>query len=494
MRKCTGKIALRAELVGALLVAGLPFLAGCPSSALTIAHATPPPSSASPATRSILPIPEANIKKAVKRLPKLVKTVMANTGIPGVAVAVVHDGKTVYAQGFGVRKVGNPAPVTPDTVFQIASVSKSITGTVVARVVSQHMQANATASDKPPACQDVLWSTPVDCYLPDFTLGAPWVAEHVTVGDLLSHRSGLPAGFGDELQSLGFSRQQIFSHVARLRPCPGTSPAQPCLETFRGRLYAYTNFGFTAGAIAVANAEGLDWADLAQRELFAPLGMTSTSYRYSDYLARSNRAATHVKRNGKWEPLYSFDDDAAAPAGSVSSTVLDLAQWMKLILTDGQFKGQQLILPEALLPALTPESVAEPANRPATRTGFYGYGIGIKYGMSGRVKLIHSGAFTSGAATNYQLIPSADLGIVVLTNAFPIAPPKPLPRSSPTSCSTVQSARTGRPTGIGNSAPSAFRIPTVPGKARRRTQNRRRRITRMWAITPASTSVMQASP
>ncbi len=403
MKKNTARISWRAGLAGILLAGTLPFFAGCPlgSSALTVARAAPPPSSANPAARSAVPIPEANIKRAVARLPQLVKTVMANTGIPGLAVAVVHDGKTVFAQGFGVRKEGSDAPVTADTVFQIASLSKSISGTVAAKAISDCAVSGS-------GCEGLSWNTPVHPYLPEFGLSDPWVTRHVTVGDLMAHRSGLPGTAGDLLQILGFDHQQIFSRFAQL-------PLGPFREQ-----YAYVNFGFSAGAFAVANAVGLDWADLAQRDLFAPLGMDSTSFRYSDYLSRSNRAATHVKRDGKWQALFSFDDDAAAPAGGVSSSVNDLAQWMKLILADGSFSGQQLIQPGVLLPALTPQSTAHPPTTSSTRTGFYGYGVDVNYGMSGRVQLTHSGAFTSGAATAYELIPSADVGIVVLTNAFPI--------------------------------------------------------------------------
>lgn len=398
---------IRAGLAIGLVAAGLLLLAGCPqSSPLTInASATPAPvlSSASPATRSTIPISATNIRAAISRLPDLVKKEMTATDIPGVAVAVVHDGKTLFAQGFGVRKEGGGKPVTADTVFQIASFSKSISATVIAKVISNCAAEGSGCS--------ISWNMRVHKYLPIFSLQSSWVTQHVTVGDLLSHRSGLPGAAGDDLQSLGFHRQQIFSRLSQL-------PLGP----FRDQ-YAYANFGYTAGAIAVANAAGLDWADLAQQELFAPLGMDSTSYRYSDYKNQckaDNCAVTHVKRDGRWQALYQFDDDAAAPAGGVSSSVKDLAQWAKLILADGRFDGKQLIQPAALLPAVTPHAVAEPADKPATRTGFYGYGIGVMYGMSGRVKLLHSGAFTSGAATTYELIPSADIGIVVLTNASPI--------------------------------------------------------------------------
>src|SRR3546814_12100484 len=99
---------------------------------------------------------------------------MARTGVPGIAVAVVRRDGVVYARGFGVREAGRPEPVDTDTVFQLASVSKSIASTVVAGVVGRGL---------------VEWDQPVRASLPAFTLSDPYVTAHVTIADMLSHRS-----------------------------------------------------------------------------------------------------------------------------------------------------------------------------------------------------------------------------------------------------------------------------------------------------------------
>lgn len=348
---------------------------------------------------SAVPIPDGQIERAIDRLDALAAAVMKKSGVPGLAVAVVRDGRTVYAKGFGVRKVGAPETVDTDTVFQIASLSKPVTATVVARQV----QAGVVA-----------WDTPVVKHLPWFRLKDPWVTSHVTVGDLLSHRSGLPDHGGDALEDLGYDRRQV---LERLRFLP--------LAPFRIS-YAYTNFGFTAAAESVAVASGKDWATLSEDVLFKPLGMTSTSTRFADFEKRANRALGHVKVGDTFQHKYQRKPDAQAPAGGVSSSVSDLARWLAIVTQGGMADGRAFIDKKALLPALSPQSFSSPAATFTARPGFYGYGFNVGVTPAGRMKFSHSGAFSMGAGTNLVILPSANVAIVVLTNAWPTGAPEAL--------------------------------------------------------------------
>jgi CubicO group peptidase (beta-lactamase class C family) len=151
---------------------------------------------------------------------------MTTSGIPGMAIAVVHGGKTLYAKGFGVRDVRSPEKVDADTVFQLASLSKPIAATVVAHQVG---------------IRDLTWDAPIVAHLPWFALSDPAVTGMLTVADLFAHRSGLPDHAGDLLEDLGYGRRAV---LERLRFLP--------LAPFRTS-YAYTNFGVTAAAEAVAS-------------------------------------------------------------------------------------------------------------------------------------------------------------------------------------------------------------------------------------------------
>ncbi|MHA6643973.1 serine hydrolase [Mesorhizobium sp. A623] len=354
--------------------------------AVSVDPATPPSSA------TVIPIPPGQIEAAVAKLDELAAEIMERSGIPGMAVAVVKDGETVYAEGFGVRKAGEGAAVDADTVFQLASVSKSIGATVVARQVSAGV---------------IAWNTPVSVYLPWLALSDEWVTEHVTVGDLYAHRSGLQDHVGDQLEDLGYDRREI---LERLRFAP--------LGPFRDQ-YAYTNFGMTLGAEAVAAAAQIDWETLSEEALYEPLGMGSTSSRFDDFLARENRASGHALVNGTYTAAYRRQPDAQSPAGGVSSSVNDLAKWMAMILQDGDLDGEVFIAEEALLPALSPQIVSAPPRSPSERASFYGHGFNVAVAPSGRTTLSHSGAFLLGAGTSFTMIPSADVGIVVLTNAAP---------------------------------------------------------------------------
>ncbi|WP_322857159.1 serine hydrolase [Mycobacterium shigaense] len=372
--------------------------AGKPASSPASALSDAPPNEVSG-----LDVPPGRIDDAVAKLDGLVGDLMRSTGVPGVAVAVVRGGKTLYAKGFGVKDEskgsGRDNTVDADTVFQLASVSKSVGATVVAREVTDNV---------------VAWDTTLTTKLPWFALSDPYVTGHVTVADLYSHRSGLPDHAGDKLEDLGYDRRQV---LERLKYLP--------LAPFRSS-YAYTNFGLTAAAEAVATAAGKSWEDLSDEVLYRPLGMSSTSSKYADFLARPNRAVLHVKVGDKWEPRFQRDPDAQTPAGGVSSSVNDMARWLTLLMGNGTYDGQRLVAPEALSSALTPQTVSVPAASPKARAGFYGYGFNSSVSSSGRTVYSHSGGFSSGAATNFVVMPSADVGIIALTNGAPYGIPEAL--------------------------------------------------------------------
>ena len=341
----------------------------------------------------VIAIPPGSKAQAVKDLPRVVQDILARSQVPGMAVAVVIDGKTVLAQGYGMREVGQPAPVDAQTVFQIASISKSLSATVAAIEVSRGT---------------VSWDDPVARYLPGFALSSRYVTQHGAIGDFFAHRSGLPGTAGDDLEDLGYKRDEV---LARLRLLP--------LDAFRTS-YHYANFSTTIGAQAVAKAAGVQWDQLADERLFKPLGMTSTSYRYQDFMARGNRAVLHAYQHGVFVPQGQRNADEQAPAGGVSSTVGDLAQWLKLLLADGKFQGKQIAASSALLPALSPQSFSARAHSLDARSGFYGYGFNVNTELGGRPSMGHSGAFLMGTGTSFKIVPSAGIGIVVLTNGAPV--------------------------------------------------------------------------
>ncbi|MEU8033443.1 serine hydrolase [Streptomyces sp. NPDC049099] len=360
-----------------------------PSAAASLAP-TPPKQPPPRLTRT-------QVMTALGRLDGLVGNAMRQTGVPGVAVGVVYRDKVVYERGFGVRELGKSDKVDPETVFQLASLSKPLSSTVVAGTVGRKV---------------VGWDDPVVDHDPGFALKTPYVTENVTVADLFSHRSGLPDHAGDLLEDLGYQRDYILQHL-RLEP----------LAPFRAS-YAYTNYGFTAAGVAVADAAKSNWPQLAANTLFRPLGMDHSSYRRADYDKAADKASAHVEVDGRWKPSITENADSQAPAGGASSTVGDLTKWMRLQLDNGAFGGKQLVDPAALGQTRIPHIVAMAPLAPAGTPGFYGLGWDVGYDQDGELRLSHSGGFELGAATEVTLLPVERLGIVVLTNGQPIGVPE----------------------------------------------------------------------
>lgn len=349
--------------------------------------------SATPAADSDAPgaTPD-RVAAAVAQIDSFVTELMEQTGVPGVALAVVYQDKVLHLAGYGEREIGTGEAVDADTVFQLASVSKCLAATTVAAVVGD---GNAG------------WDDRIVDLDPTFAMYDPWVTSQVTVRDLFSHRAGLVDHVGDDLEDMGYDRAEILYRL-RFMPPEGR---------FRDH-YAYTNFGLTEAAVAVAYSVGAEWEDLAFERLYKPLGMTSTSSRFDDFMAMENRAIPHVLVDGEYVAKYQRQPDAQTPAGGVSSSVTDLAQWLRVLLGNGTIDGEEVIAAAALGETFRPTMVNSAAKNPALdRTGFYGLGWNVGIDALGHPRISHSGAFALGAGTTVIVSPAEQLAIVALGNA-----------------------------------------------------------------------------
>src|SRR5690242_16022214 len=225
----------------------------------------PWPAAAQSATRE-------KVAAALPKLKELARQIADKAQVPGLSIAIVHRDEVVFLEGFGVRQVGRPEAVDADTVFQLASVSKPLSSTVVSALVSDGK---------------VSWDSRLRDIDPGFSLQDELAAANVTVRDLFAHRSGLPGHVGDDIEELGFSQGEILHRLRLARPAYG----------FRNG-YAYSNFGLTEAAVAAARISGQGWEEAAEDRLYKPLGMASTSSRYRDFLNRPNRANLHVPVDG----------------------------------------------------------------------------------------------------------------------------------------------------------------------------------------------------
>jgi CubicO group peptidase (beta-lactamase class C family) len=342
------------------------------------------------------------VNAALAQLDPYIRSAMDKTKVPGAAVAVIYNDQVVFLRGYGLRKIGEPEKIDPDTVFELASVSKPLASTVLASLVGQGK---------------IRWDDRIADLEPDFKLSSPETTREVTIRDFLSHRSGLATESGDYLEMLGFSRPNILFRM-RYLPLPGV---------FR-KTYAYSNFGYTTGAIAAATRIGKPWEEIADEQLYTPLGMTSTSSRFSDYENRANKAALHIFLNGQPVNRFVREADAEAPAGGASSSARDLAQWVRLQLDGGKWNGKQLIDANALAETHTAQVcrvAADPAKPNECPDGqYYGLGWNVGKGPEGHGQFSHSGAFFLGTSTAVYIIPEEHIGVLALTNSMPVGLPE----------------------------------------------------------------------
>ncbi len=311
------------------------------------------------------------------------------SSVPGMAIVIVKNDTVIYLRCFGVKNITTQEPVTPDTRFQLASISKSFTTATIASMVGNG---------------ELSWDDRVASIYPGFRLSDPWITEHSTFRDLLSHRTGLPEYTGDELQDLEYNRSEI---ISRLRYVNLTGD-------FRSS-YAYANIDVTSAAEAAARRAGKPWEDLVKERIFIPVGMKNTSARFAEFALAKDHADTYSVTNGTAVTEPFINDDVNSPAGGVSSTINDMARYARFQVNEGMIDGSQVIAADALKETHKPHVIEK-----STNSSIVTYGLGWEItAENGMVRVGHGGDLTSGVSTYILLYPDEKMAIVVLTNGFP---------------------------------------------------------------------------
>lgn len=343
-----------------------------------------------------------DLKRIIKDFEKIAVKAMEEEKVPGMAIGIVSADQVIYLKGFGVKKVGNNDKIDPDTVFQLASVTKPLVGTVIAAAVSQGVLS---------------WNDQIKMYVPNFKMKADWITDQFMIRDALSHRSGLRPFTGDDLESIGYSLNEIIDRLKYVEP----------VSSFRSQ-YAYQNDIITIGALAAANAAKKDFNLLAKDVLLDPLDMNRTGFFFKDYESAQNKAYSHVKdEKGNWVQLYTRMPDVQFGGGGASSTARDMCNWLIMYLNKGQFKGRRVIDEKDLLEVHTPHVLTTNKDE---MTGFYDLGIVTEYyNKENYYVWKHSGAFTTGIRSIIYMLPEEKIGIVILTNVFPSGLPEGLVRA-----------------------------------------------------------------
>lgn len=335
--------------------------------------------------------------RAPQDLDALAARVLKEFEVPGLAVAIVKDGKVVLAKGYGVRKLGDPAPVDENTLFGIASNTKAFTAAALAMLVDEGR---------------ITWDDQVVKHLPAFQLYDPYVTREMTIRDLLTHRSGLGLGAGDLLwwPPTDYSREEIIRRFRYVRPA----------TSFRSR-YAYDNVLYMIAGQVVAAVAGKSWDDFIKERIFDPLGMTTSNTTVAAFASSRDAAAPHAKVEGRLQTVTPMALENVGPAGAINSSVAEMAKWLIAQLNRGQIGGGRRLFGERrsreMWSAQTITPLGEPpAHLSALRANFSAYGLG--WGLTeyrGLKTVSHTGGLL-GFVSRVTLVPDLNLGVVVLTN------------------------------------------------------------------------------
>jgi CubicO group peptidase (beta-lactamase class C family) len=332
-----------------------------------------------------------------KDLDKYVERVQEQFNVPGIALAIVKDGRVVVTTGYGVRTLGGSDQVDKQTLFGIASNTKAFTATALAILVEEGK---------------IEWDAPVIRFLPWFRLSNPYVTQELTIRDLLVHRSGLGLGAGDLLwwPPSTYSRREIAERLAHI----------PLKSSFRSR-YAYDNVLYTVAGEVIEAVSGKTWEEFVQMRILDAIGMTGSTVRHSDAGKGGNSATPHGVIDGKVSIVKPFSSDLTNPAGGINSSAEDMAKWLLTQLDSGRVAGgKRLYSPKTtrqLWGIVTPIPFGDPPPELApARLEFDGYALGFEVRDYRRTKIItHTGGLP-GYVSRVTLVPSLKLGIAVLTN------------------------------------------------------------------------------
>lgn len=341
------------------------------------------------------------LAQAPPQLDAWVERTMREFDVPGIAVAIVKDGKVVATKGYGVRKLGNPARVDEHTLFGIASNTKAFTTAALAILVDEGKLS---------------WDDPVTKHLPSFAMYDPYVTRELRVRDLVSHKTGLGLGAGDLMfwPDTTLTRDQVMAAVKSIKPA----------SSFRST-YAYNNLMFVVAGEVIHAVSGKSYEDFIRERIFTPLGMTETRMTNNGLRDTDNTAVPHSRGwrlEGELKPIPWTRDEVWAPAAGVKANVTDLAKWMLVQIAQGEITpgGKRLFSQRASrqmwsMQTVTPVGQAPPELADA-QAQFAGYGLGWALkDYRGRKVVTHGGGLT-GMVTQTTILPQLNLGVVVLTN------------------------------------------------------------------------------
>lgn len=330
-----------------------------------------------------------------KQIDSIAEKTLQTFNVPGIAVAVVKDGKIVHSKGYGVRSITSNKKVDENTLFGVASNTKAFTAAALGILVDQ---------------EKIEWDTKVSDVIPEFKLYDAYVTREFTIRDLLTHRSGLGLGAGDLMiwpDSNSTTKTELIHNLRYLKP----------VSSFRSK-YDYDNLLYIVAGEVVARASGMEYEDFVVKHFIEPLGMTQTAMSWYRLKDRSNIIDGHAPVNRELKTVGLSFSEVANAAGGMYSNITDMSKWVIAQLNHGKYGSnlQDSLFSESVhKETWTPQTIIQ-GRSPYGGNPFVAYGLGWNLSMvDGHFQVMHTGGL-AGIVTQVTMIPELNLGIIVLTN------------------------------------------------------------------------------
>lgn len=316
---------------------------------------------------------------------------MSDWKVPGAAIVIVKNGKVVVSKGYGLRDVKNNLPVTDQTLFPIASITKSFTVATLGTLASEGK---------------LDWDKPVRDYLPDFRLSDDVLTARVTPRDLVTHRTGLPRHDATWYRS-GLTREEMYSRLRYLEP-----------NRDLRREFQYNNLMFMTAGYLAGKLAGSTWEDAVSARIFKPLGMRSSGFDFGESFKSASDVA-HAYRKDDQEvahevPVYT-GDKALGPAGAIVSNLSDMTQYLLMYLNHGKHGDQQIISQGDIRQMITPQMVIRSAYVDP-EIGYAHHGMGLFVTTYRGHKYVDHGGNLDGFSLLISFLPDDNIGSVILLN------------------------------------------------------------------------------
>ena len=327
------------------------------------------------------------------QLDAVVKKSMETFNVPGIAVAIIKDGKIVISKGYGVSNIKTQQKVDGNTLFGIASNSKSFTTAALAILVDEGK---------------INWDDKVISILPEFKMYNDYVTNEFTIRDLLTHRSGLGLGAGDLMiwpDGHNFTAKDIVKNIHFLKP----------VSAFRSK-YDYDNLLYVIAGEVIEKVSGKSWCDFVEERIMKPIGMDKSAASWSRLKDTSNTIVPHVPTDGKLEIIPRYTNHIFDAAAGLYTSTNELSKWLILQMNDGKFGDKQIFSKKQHDEMWKSQTILPVRNNAPFVTNFTSYGLGWRLNdINGHLEVSHTGGL-DGIVTQAIMIPDMKLGIIILTN------------------------------------------------------------------------------